>query len=180
MKKVSIIGHLGIDKCQLSGQIVKTQTVTKELEKRFGSEEVVKFDTHGSKIKNIIKSPFQALKALNFSSNAVIFPAQNGLRIFAPLLVFFKKFFKGRKLHYVVIGGWLSEFLKGKPILSERLKKFDFIYVETSTMKKALEEQGFCNVVVMPNFKDLKILEPSDVIYSTGEPHKLCTFSRAL
>ena len=47
-------------------------------------------------------------------------------------------------------------------------------------MKRALEEQGFTNIVVMPNCKDLKILKPEELVYPTGEPYKLCTFSRVM
>ena len=47
-------------------------------------------------------------------------------------------------------------------------------------MKRALEEQGFTNIVIMPNCKDLKILKPEELVYPTGEPYKLCTFSRVM
>ena len=180
MKKVSIIGHFGLGLHLLNGQTVKTKIVTDELEKRFGKEDVLKIDTHGSKFLTLFKSPFQAFKALTKSQNVIICPAHNGLRIFAPLLVFLKSFFKNRKLHYVVIGGWLSEFLKNRQRLEKRLKKFDWIYVETNTMKIALEKMGFENVVVMPNCKDLDIIDESELIYPSGEPYKLCTFSRVM
>ena len=45
----------------------------------------------------------------------------------------------------MVIGGWLPNFLKKKKGLTKSLKKFDGIYVETSTMKTILEEMGFTN-----------------------------------
>ena len=81
-----------------------------------------------------------------------------------------KWFFRNRKLHYVVIGGWLPEFLKNKRLLAKRLKHFDGIYVETNTMKKALIEQEFENVIVMPNCKKLHILDESELVYQTTEP----------
>lgn len=65
-------------------------------------------------------------------------------------------------------------------MLGRKLRKFDGIYVETNTMKKALEEQGFDNVAVMPNCKDLKILKQEELVYPLGEPYKLCTFSRVM
>src|SRR5699024_10336083 len=89
-------------------------------------------------------------------------------------------FFKNRRIHYVVIGGWLPEFLKKRKNLMRILKSFDGIYVETNTMRKELEEQGFTNVHVMPNCKNLNILEKSQLIYHHSEPYKLCTFSRVM
>lgn len=179
LKMVSVIGHFGNGKNLLNGQTVKTKIVTDELCKQLGSDEVLKLDTAGGK-GTLLKAPFQCLKALKIAKNVIIFPAHNGVRVYVPLLSFFRKFFKNRKLHYVVIGGWLPDFLKTRKSLAKKLKHFDGIYVETNTMKRALEEQGFTNVVVMPNCKDLKILKPEELVYPTGEPYKLCTFSRVM
>lgn len=179
LKAVSVIGHFGNSELLLNGQTVKTKIITDELSKQLERDEVIKIDTAGGK-STLLKAPFQCLKALKNAKNVIIFPAHNGLRVYVPLLSFFRKFFKNRKLHYVVIGGWLPEFLKTRKSLAKKLKRFDEIYVETNTMKRALEEQGFTNIVVMPNCKDLKILKPEELVYPTGEPYKLCTFSRVM
>ena len=179
LKAVSVIGHFGNSKLLLKGQTRKTKIITDELSKQLGNDEVLKLDTAGGK-STLLKAPFQCLKALKTAKNVIIFPAHNGVRVYVPLLSFFRKFFKNRKLHYVVIGGWLPEFLKTRKSLAKKLKRFDGIYVETNTMKRALEEQGFTNIVVMPNCKDLKILKPEELVYPTGEPYKLCTFSRVM
>lgn len=179
LPKVSVLGHFGGGETLLNGQTVKTKIITEELQRRFGREQVLKIDTHGG-WKTLVKAPFQTISALKNSRNILIFPAQNGLRIYAPLLSFFGHFFKGRKLHYIVIGGWLPQFLTKRKGLAKALKNFDGIYVETNTMKRALEKQGFTNIVVMPNCKDLKILKPEELVYPTVEPYKLCTFSRVM
>ena len=179
MVSVSIIGHFAFEKKVLNGQTVKTKIVADELIKQLGEKEIIEFDTHGGKV-TAAKAPFQVLKALKKAKNVIIFPANNGLKVYVPLLSFFRNFFKNRKLHYVVIGGWLPKFLKTRKSLAKKIKRFDGIYVETNTMKRALEEQGFTNIVVMPNCKDLKILKPQDLVYPAGEPYKLCTFSRVM
>lgn len=178
MKKVAVIGHFGFGHEYLDGQTVKTIIITEELCHHFGNNAVLKIDTHG-RIKTIFKAPFQIFKALKNSKNIIILPAYNGLRVFVPILQIQNRLFH-RKLHYCVIGGWLSDMLKTKKKLAKQLKKFDGIYVETNTMKMALEEQGFTNVVVMPNCKDLHILDENELVYSTKEPFKLCTFSRVM
>ncbi len=225
MKRVCIIGHFGHGENLLNGQTVKTKIVTKEIIKNLGKNAVSCIDTHGG-VKALISAFRQALIALKYHKNIIIMPAENGLRIFAPLLVllnllfhrklhyvviggwlpeFLKKrkkltkalmSFDGlrifapllvllnllfhRKLHYVVIGGWLPEFLKKRKKLTKALMSFDAIYVETNTMRKALEAQGFNNVYVMPNFKDLNILKESELVYHHTEPYRLCTFSRVM
>lgn len=176
--KVAILGHFGDGVNLLNGQTVKTKIITEELNNQLGQDQVLKIDTHG-RWKTFFKVPFQVLRALKNGRNVLIFPAHNGLRIYAPLLFWGNIFFK-RKLHYVVIGGWLPEFLKGRRHLSKCLKRFDGIYVETNTMKSALEAQGFENVFVMPNCKRLTVLSEDELVYPQGVPYRLCTFSRVM
>lgn len=178
MKKVSVIGHFGFGKELLNGQTIKTKNVTEELKKTLGNDQVQLIDTHGG-IKSYLLLPFKILISLLKSKNVVFFPAHNGVRIISPLLLFENIFFH-RKLHYVVIGGWLPSLVSEKKIIRDLLKKLDIIYVETSTMKNALEAQGFKNVVIMPNFKDLSILKVNELNYNYNEPFKVCTFSRVM
>lgn len=179
MKTASVIGHFAFGKTFLDGQTIKTKILTEELQKKLGQEQVLIIDTHGG-LKTLAKAPVQILFALKNSQNVIIFPAHNGLRVYAPLLSRLKRFFKNKKLHYVVIGGWLPQFLTKRKGLAKALKKFDGIYVETDTMKSALEARGFENVFVMPNCKKLTVLSESELVYPQGVPHKLCTFSRVM
>ena len=179
MKTASVIGHFAFGKTFLDGQTIKTKILTEELQKKLGQEQVLIIDTYGG-LKTLAKAPFQILFALKNSQNVIIFPAHNGLRVYAPLLSCLKRFFKNRKLHYVVIGGWLPQFLKKRKGLAKALKNFDGIYVETGTMKSALEARGFENVFVMPNCKKLTMLSENELVYPQGVLHKLCTFSRVM
>ena len=177
--KISLLGHFAIGKNASDGQTIKTRTITEELQKELGEDHVYITDTHGG-WKTLLKAPFQAISALKHGDNVLIFPAHNGIRVYAPLLSLFRRFFKNKRLHYVVIGGWLPEFLLKRKLLAKILKRFDGIYAETNTMKNALEEQGFKNVFVMPNCKKLTILDDSKLVYSSGVPYRLCTFSRVM
>ena len=177
--KVGILGHFGEGANLLNGQTVKTKIITEELQSQLGQDQVLKIDTHGG-WKTLLKAPFQVFRALKNSTNVLIFPAHNGLRVYAPLLSLARGFFKKRKIHYVVIGGWLPQFLIQRKFLARILKNFDGIYVETNTMKSALEAQGFENVYVMPNCKKLTVLSENELVYPSGVPYKLCTFSRVM
>lgn len=179
LTKVSVLGHFGEGVTLLNGQTVKTRIVTEELQRQLGPDQVQKIDTHGG-WKTLLKAPFQVFRALRQSQNVLIFPAQNGLRVYAPLLTLQRGLFPNRKLHYVVIGGWLPTFLTRRKLLAGALKGFDGIYVETNTMKNALEEQGFSNVSVMPNCKKLQVLSEQELVYPSGMPYQLCTFSRVM
>lgn len=179
MKKVSVIGHFAVGRQYLNGQTIKTKIVAGELERVLGSDQISSVDTHGGR-KTLLKAPFQVVRALKDSRNVVILPAKNGLRVYAPLLAVCRRFFRNRKLHYVVIGGWLPQFLETRKWLAKALMGFDGIYVETHTMKIALERQGFANVFVTPNCKDLTVLSEPELVFPASGPYKLCTFSRVM
>lgn len=178
MKKVAVIGHFAFGKEFLDGQTVKTKVLSQTLCDRFGEDAILKVDTNGWR-----KRPFRFFcsvwKTVKKAENVVMLPAHNGLRIITPLLCLSAKCHKGCKLHYAVIGGWLPKLLQNKPALAKKLKTFTGIYVETSTMQKALQAQGFENVVVLPNCKDLPILQPEQMP-TCEKPYKLCTFSRVM
>ena len=110
IKSAAVLGHFGHGQNLLNGQTIKTKIVAEELQRQLGEDQVVCIDTHG-KLKTLLRAPFQVISALKGSKNVLMFPAQNGLRVYAPLLAFFRTFFRGRSLHYVVIGGWLPQFL---------------------------------------------------------------------
>lgn len=179
MKQVTVIGHFGNDQNCSDGQTIKTRTIANELQRYYGSDEVITVDTHGS-LRTFFKAFWIIRSAFRNSKNVIIMPAENGLRVFAPLCAAQKKRNQNVKLHYVVIGGWLTTFLERHKLLISSLCKFDGIYVETSTMKRGLEEVGLNNSIVMPNCKNLRILSEEELVYSEAEPLKLCTFSRVM
>lgn len=124
MKKVCVIGHFGFGENLLNGQTIKTKIVTKELDKQFGADQVIKIDTHGG-VKSLPLVVFQMIKAFKECENIIIFPAHNGIKIFVPLCNSINLFFH-RRLHYVVIGGWLPSFLKDKSNLKKRFGKIQW------------------------------------------------------
>lgn len=174
--KIGICGHFGGDRVFLDGQTVKTKNLTAEMKKVYGEDQVTTLDTYGGK-KALLKCLSGLFRMLRTCDNIIILPAQNSVRIFPFYLVALNRFFK-KKLHYSVIGAWLPELTRNKPVLRNTLKKLDAIYPETETMKKALLEQGFTNLKVIPNTKDLEILKEEDLETEYSLPLKICTFSR--
>lgn len=178
VKIIGICGHFGGGHTFLDGQTVKTKNLANELERIYGENEVMKVDTYGG-VKHFPILIIKLVKLLFCCQNVIVLPAQNGLRVVATLYAYLNLMLH-RKLHYVVIGGWLPEFLADKNRLIKQLKKFSGIYVETITMKNALESIGFLNIFVMPNFKNIHILDKDELVYSKCEPYQLCTFSRVM
>lgn len=177
MYRVGVIGHFGIGLDLANGQTIKTKIVTEAIEKNT-KESAILVDAHGG-VKAVVSVIIGCITSLAKCKNIVLMLTENGLKVSVPVLTLFNKIFK-KRLHYVVIGGWLPKFLNSQPILERQLKSFHCIYVETNTMKNALEAKGFTNVVVMANCKELTILNENDLIYSDTEPLKICTFSRVM
>ena len=178
MVKVGIIGHFAFNEDLLNGQTIKTKNVANEISNAIGNDQVIRVDTHGG-VKSLLKLPLQIKNCLANSENVIVLPANRGLRVIVPLLLFFNKRRK-RRTHYIVIGGWLPDLCKKNKKLVRQLKKLDNIYVETNLMKTALNEQGFSNIVIMPNFKQITPIQESQLVYQNDAPFKLCTFSRVM
>ena len=178
MKKVGICGHLGIGKTLLNGQTIKTKNILNELEKYYGRENIEVVDSHGG-IKAMPRMIVQSINMFVKCKNIIIFPAYKGIKVFVPLYSLYNLFFH-RKIHYVVIGGWLTDFVDEHKCISRMLKNIEGIYVETFSMKRSLDDKGFKNVIVMPNFKKINFIERNDLVYNKSEPYKLCTFSRVM
>lgn len=178
MKRLAVVGHFGGNRGTLSGQTVKTKELARALEEELGTDAVMTVDTYGG-IRAVPKLVCSLAKALRRCHNIIILPAQNGVKVIPVMLQLMNPFF-GRRLHYVVIGGWLPQLLLERRWLSRLLQRFHGIYVETKTMKRTMEKRGFHNVYIMPNCKKLTVLGEKDLVYPTGKPFKLCTFSRVM
>ncbi len=178
MYKVGICGHFGNNQNLLNGQTIKTKILTEELEKHFGKDAIKTIDTYDWK-RNPLLLLYKCYLLMKRCENIIIMPASKGIKVFIPLFSKMNRIFH-RKLHYVVIGGWLPKLLRNNPKLVTGLKDFTGIYVETHSMIDVLNKSGLNNVHYLPNFKRLNNLDERELVYSYKEPYKLCTFSRVM
>lgn len=179
MKKIAVIGHFGFGKNLLNGQTIKTKVFTEALKEYVGQENITCVDTHGG-LKTLIKIVAKINSVFKKNDDIIMLPAHNGVLVFTPLLSFFNCFLK-RKLHYVVIGGWLPEYLDKHKITGKLLKKkFAGIYVETSVMKNDLNNRNFSNVHILPNYKNIDPVRETELLMVDAYPIKACTFSRVM
>lgn len=176
MYKIGICGHFGRGYNLLNGQTIKTKILTEELGKLLGECNIYTVDTYGWKC-NPLMMLFRCYSLIKKCENIIVLPAHNGVKVFIPLFLMLNKIFH-RKLHYVVIGGWLPNLLKDNPRLKRRVNELDGVYVETIFVKEELKLLGVNNAVLLTNFKRLNILDEKELVYSKELPYKLCTFSR--
>lgn len=173
MRTICVCGAFRLFDKPKGGQEIKTCIIADALEEKYG--DIYRIDTlsHANRIKLI----FQILWAMFSCKNIVILPAQNGVKLLSRLLAMLNVVFR-KKLHYVVIGGWLQELLPKYPRICDSLKKFTGIYVETQTMKDNLIRLGLNNVYVVRNCKPISIVRENEFASTFHEPYRLITFSR--
>lgn len=178
MRKVTIIGLFCEGREVSDGQSIKTRIVTEEIEKAFGKDQVARVDTYGWK-KNPLKLFANCIAAVRKSSNVMFLTDEGGIKIFPWLLSGVNLFYK-RSLHYVVIGGWLAQYVEKHRCLAACLKKLDNIFAETIAMQNGLEALDFENVSLLPNFKNLTPVREEQLMITCAEPYPFCTFSRVM
>lgn len=176
-KKICICGHFGFGLKLLNGQTIKTKILYRELQREYGNNNIYVIDTHGR--KNTILLFFRLIFGLIICRNIIILPAQGGMLIIPLWLCLWNSLFR-RKLHYVVIGGWVAKFLDQHRITEWALHFFHNIYCETSTLQKELIKRNYNNTVVLPNCKSLNIIPEDQLNFSTDYPLRLVIFSRIM
>ena len=170
-QKYGICGTFDFNGMNTGGQSVKTKEFYFGLSEVVGKQSIYVLESTRYK-RHPISFFFRFIRMVRNCDNSVIFPAQNGIKILAPLSVIFKR---GKKVHYNVIGGWLPQMLGHDRKLLFFLKKFDSILVETNAMKIALNELGLKKLYRLLNFKRLTVVEKTKKCI---KPIKLCYFSR--
>jgi len=174
-RHITIIGHYAKNKHLYDGQTVKTRILYDEL-KSTDLYEIKMLDTHQwkSKLYPLMRKCHHACR---HSDYVIMMPDYNGFRVLSHLL----PLYRGKadsKLIYVVIGGWLSEFLRKRPKYIKIINDFDAIIVETNSLRAELEELGINNLYVVPNFKRLDIVKEFSPV--AKYPYRFCTFSRVM
>lgn len=168
-----ICGAFDFEEKYTGGQSVKTREFYFALCTSVGRENIHILESTLYK-KNPLSFLFKFIYMLMNCRHTIIFPAQNGIKVFAPICSLLKI---NTNIHYCVIGGWLPEKLRKDKKLLKYVKTFKSVLVETSVMKKQLEELGLNNVYKLVNFKQL---QPINTINNISSPVKLCFFSRVV
>jgi len=151
-KLVSIVGAFGFKKNLLGGQITKNRILLSYLKNIIGSEKVGFVDTSDWK-----RTPIAVMKKVKSlvkeSKNIIITMNKKGILYLLPFIVAWNQK-SGKNLRYIVIGGWLPDFIDKHPSVRKNCLKIDQLYVETLRMKEILELKGLDNVAHLPNFKN--------------------------
>lgn len=176
MYKIGMWGQYGDGGQIADGQAVRTTIMTKELQRKYGAEKVGIVNTNNWR-KHPAKFLWNSFRLVANSKNVAIAPADNGFKVFVPILLFFNLFYR-RKLIYIVIGGFLPHLLDKKPQYKRMVNSFSALFVQTVNIKKDLEERGVRNIYLLTNLKRLNTRKVEDISMNNEKNIKLCVFSR--
>lgn len=177
--RIGIIGHFGGKQIFNDGQTVKTITLYNALIKRKPNDvNIDVVDTFYIK-RNSIRFIIILLKSLLRDKKIIVLLSENGRRVLFPVLFVFAKYFNKDIYHYAIGGQLGKEVIQNKK-WKKYINSFRANWMESSKLVTTLKEVGVMNAVYMPNFKSLKVLNPSELVYSKGEPYRFCTFSRVM
>lgn len=149
--RVLVLGYFGYQSDQLDGQTIKTRNVFEMLKLAPYCDDPTFFDTESFKQSKL--NLFKMFLAVWKTDKLVYVPAHNNLKYFFPF-IYLISVLRGISINYVVVGGWLADFIKNKPLHKFLLPRIDLILPQTADLTKRLQEEyGFNNVMTFPNFR---------------------------
>lgn len=151
MKKTLVLGYFGYPTNKLDGQTVKTRNVYKILCSKMSNSDINYFDTEDLKYSK--KSIWVMLVRLWNCKQLIYLPANNNLKYIFPI-IYILSVMRGFEIIYIVIGGWLVDFLKDKWLHRKLLSKIKIICPENELVRKNLQiNYNIRNVTIFPNFR---------------------------
>ena len=173
---IGVWGQFGDGKQIADGQAVRTTIITNELKLRYGKDNVTTANTYQWK-KRPVSFLLESFRLIKNSKIVAIAPADNGYKLFVPLLMLFNIIFR-RKLIHIVIGGFLPGLLKKNPGYLKLENKFDIIFVQTPNILNDLKSLGVKNIQISSNPKRLQTRSFSELKVVNEKQLRLCVFSR--
>lgn len=175
MANIMVLGYFGNKSNHLDGQTAKTRNLYKlvcEFDKSVSYYDTAEFRYDKMSI-------FKMVMKIVSCKILIYLPAHRNLTIIFPFVFCLSVLFRIR-VHYFVVGGWLSELLQKLPIHRFLLKQIDGIHVETKKLKLLLENKwGFSNVDLFPNFRYFSNIQKKvNKAIDPDESLKLCFVSR--
>lgn len=180
MKKIIVIGTYGAGETVSDGQINKVRDYYRYIKIRYG-EGAVKRVNIGEYKSSPLKTFNNLLKGIRWCEKIVLLLCGdgNGIKLIFPFIITLAKKFN-KSLYLSVVGGGMLNDIDNKKKLINQLQSIDGVYVETKTMKKALEEMGISNVHYAPVFSKRDGITVNELPKEYKEPFQMCTYARVI
>lgn len=162
MIKILLFSNFGYQTGAIGGQTIKVNHIYRLLNEKKTEEcfDLSYFDTDSFNNKKIIPIHlFRFFWLLLKSTNIVFVGSRNNLLFFFPVIYFIAKLFN-KQIDYIVVGGWLANFLVKYPRYEKLLASINGVYPQTKELCEKLENDfGFKNVYQLNNFRYTNAVE---------------------
>ena len=155
LKFVGVVGNFGGSVPVFDGQRLRTRLVREELKRRLVDHQVLCVDTGG----HLIRQPFKIVSIIRlFCQSDLIFimPGPRGLMTLLPLFLFLRRALR-KKVHYLVVGGWLPDFIASRSLMAKGVGKLDGVHVQSRRMVRQLNKLSVHSVAYLPNFRNFTL-----------------------
>lgn len=178
--KIIVVGTYGKGKIVSDGQINKVRDYYRYIRKRFGSRSVKRVDI-GTYKENPLETALRLLAGIKWCDKIVILLCGNGhgIKLIFPIVIKLAQTYR-KPIYLSVVGGGMLNDIDKKKKLIEQLGQVDAVYVETRTMKRALDAKGLINVFYAPVFSKRKGIKEDDLTQDYPEPLAMCTYARVI
>lgn len=158
-ERILVLGNFGYANNDLNGQTIKTRSMLDLAKKLYGEKYVKYFDTQTFQQSKL--NIFRMFKLIVECSRVAYLPAHTNFKYLFPVMFILSKLCSF-KIDYFVVGGWLADYLKNKPVHIYLLKYISGIYPETEMLKIRLEnEYHLKNVDKFTNFREFEFNPPT-------------------
>ena len=175
MYRIGVIGNFDRSNA-FDGQTIKTLEIVNALTRKYGEKNIGQFSYHAIK-KNPAKLFSMMFSAVKNSKQLVLVirgAAMNNLvKIVQDINLIFK-----RPLYFILVGSSFYDTILDNKALIKRAEKFKAIFVETEKIRNNLKSIGIENTYLLPNFKNIKLLKKSELLYQKKLPFNLVYFAR--
>lgn len=149
-KKLLVFGYFGYKTNKLDGQTVKSRSILELLQTH------MEFDVYYADTEEFrfsLKTVRTFICNLFICDYLIYMPAHNNFRYLFPIIFIFSLLFRFQII-YVVVGGWLYDYLQNLPIHVRMLRNIRIILVENELLLFQLKQlYNLKNVEKIPNFR---------------------------
>lgn len=181
MKRIVLIDDYNYKKehkIKTDGASTKTDNMYNYLKSKYSSDDVQVIRVLlPSWRKHPITNFLKIMSSIKRNDIVFILPNHVRLPLYAKLFKNHKK--RHLKIFYMVVGGWLPEFLEKNIKVLNFCKEINGVFPETLQMVETLKRLGVDNTFHSPVFSAQTDPIPTDLYrLNINEPIKICTFSR--
>lgn len=160
--KIFFAGHYAEDQAKFDGQTLRTRLLRNELFNRLPTHVIQCLDTARPSPSKVLA----LLVGLVRCQDALVLPNSRGILFLMPVYAL-AALLRITRVHFLVVGGWLPDFLRSRPVLQWFVRQCSSVHVQTERMRNELARMNI-SAHLMVNFRYFEQVHPPKIYSGTG------------